>query len=163
MSSWNNPKLEKITIPVLIAAAGAVLLFASTFLEIGNIRVLGFSASFHANDFGLETEVMIIRLVSLAACALVLIRQVPNILYSFCVLMMYVSAGLKIIRGLGYVSDARQLMQAVGLSSYIDLSQYVKLSAGYYLFWAGAVTMLCISVVFLIEFFRDLINDRRLV
>jgi hypothetical protein len=141
------------SLPVLIAIAGSAILFAGTFLDIGRISAFGWSTTFNLHDLSLDQQVMIVRIISLISVALLVIPKMPKVLYSVCGAAFFVLFVPKAIKALDQYRQVNNIMQASGLSQFVDVKDYFRFEAGYYLLVAGALILLGASVYYLVRFF----------
>lgn len=155
MNDKNNSWRDVFSVPSLIAIAGSAILFAGTFLNIGRFSAFGWSATFNLHDLSLDRQVMIVRIICLVSVALIVIPKMPKVLYSLCGVAFFVLFVPKAIRALNSYQQVHNVVQAVGLSNYIDVKDYFQFESGYYLLIVGALILLGTSVYFFAKFFMD--------
>ena len=147
--------MDRITsVPVLIAAVSAGIIIAGTFLEIGKVSAFGFSYPFGLHELSLDRQVLIARLISLAAIVFILIPNMPRYIYSLCGAVLFAQFVPKALKALKAYREAQNVLQATGLSQYFDIRDYFQFSAGYYLLIIGFLAMLGCAVWFMADFFR---------
>ena len=149
---------DYISIPMIIALAGCGLFFAGTFFEIGVITVFGHSLSFRLSDLGISNEIMISRALSLAGAAVLFLPKRWKALYSLCGLGQFVLFAPKAFYVLRHISSASKLLQALGVSNYIRIEDYLKYSFGYYSLIAGTLIVLGCSVYLAVSLYRKTEN-----
>ena len=98
---------------------------------------------------------MIVRIICLVSVALIVIPKMPKVLYSLCGVAFFVLFVPKAIRALNSYQQVHNVVQAVGLSNYIDVKDYFQFESGYYLLIVGALILLGTSVYFFAKFFMD--------
>ena len=76
-------------------------------------------------------------------------------MYSLCGVAFFVLFVPKAIRALNSYQQVHNVVQAVGLSNYIDVKDYFQFESGYYLLIVGALILLGTSVYFFAKFFMD--------
>ena len=143
------------TIPVLLAIAGCVLIFAGTFLKLGAVSGFGYRLEFGLEDLGLQRQIMAARIISLIGIAVLCIPKMPRSVFSACGIAFYVLFAPKAITAFRHYISANNLLQATGLSQYINLSDYLSFSPGFYLLIAGGLIILGCSVYFIARLFSN--------
>ena len=145
---------DHFTIPVLLGIAGCVLVFIGTFQKLGGISAFGYKVEFSLEDIGLHKEITVARVISLIGIAVLCIPKLPRVCFTVCGTAFYVLFAPKAITAYRHYVSADNLLHAIGLSNYIDLKDYVKLSPGFYLLIIGGLIILGCSIYFLLLLFN---------
>ena len=146
--------LSKIfNVPVLAAALGSILFFIGTFLVLFRIEVLNFSYMIYLKDLRIDSMLMAVRIISILMAIIVLTPQIPNIAYSAFGIVFFAVFLPRTVKAYRAYTEAQNYLNLFGLSSYLDISSFVKRGAGYYLLFIGMTLVLIFGIYFAVKFF----------
>ena len=158
-SSWSNI----ITIPAIFAALGALMVFAGSFFKLVEFSAFSFSFPVYLKDLDIDNLVIMLRIVTLIEAAIVFIPKIPGIGYSACTVLLVALFVPKAYKAYNVYMQADDILNALGLSDYIDIGAFLKMRAGYHLMFVGFLLMIGMSIYFAVKFFHpdaaDTAND----
>ena len=148
-SSWS----KIITIPTILAAAGALMVFGGSFLELVEFSAFNFTLPVYLKDLRIDDLVTMLRIVTILATVLLFIPMVPRISYAACTLLLMALFVPKAYNAYNIYIQAQNILDAFGVSNFIDLTSFMHLKIGYRLLFIGFLVMAGCSIYFIMKFF----------
>lgn len=148
-SSWS----KFINIPTILAAAGALMVFGGSFLKMVEFSAFNYTFPVYLKDLRIDDLVMMLRIVTVIAAVLLFIPKVPPISYAACTLLLMVLFVPKAYSAYNIYIQAQNILDAFGVSNFIDLGSFMHLQIGYRLLFIGFLIMAGCSIYFIVKFF----------